>query len=446
MKRLILIFFLIVLFFYAQGITIAADISDFRFRAAVKGQEKYTHPVRLMLPHEVIKNTSAGFSDVRLFDDTGAEIPYVIYAQSRHKDTSKSFTWKIVDYQFMDTIQTIILERPKGIKIARDLKISTGAQDFARGVKIYTSQEQKTWELLADGSFFDFSSQVDFRKNEFKIQEIERRYLKVVVTDTAKPIAGEERMRFQYKDLSFSLNETIKGEIKIDDFTSYIGKEIREKYLHDEFIIQAPEAFTDKDGNTIIGLGELNIPADNVSLNIKNPYFYRHVELWIAEKDVEESYHISGKDVLYRIPDISDHKTTFSVHFMRPTHVRLKIINKDNPPLSVENVNIKWLRRNLYFMPEEGLSYTLYCGGGNIRMPDYELKKMIPNQYDKLMGYDEWIIGDLHANTGYAPKADDLLTQRVQSYLFIGLVLLLVCGLGFWVFKLMGKMSGDKKG
>ncbi|MBW1985407.1 MAG: hypothetical protein JRI53_11865 [Deltaproteobacteria bacterium] len=253
-------------------------------------------------------------------------------------------------------------------------------------------------------------------------------------------------MRFQYKDLSFSLNGTIKGEIKINNFTSYIGKKSKEKYLHDEFGIQPPKTFIDKDGNTIVVLGELNVPADKISLSIKNPYFYRQAELWIAEKDIEESYRAVGKNVLYRIPGISETKTTLPAHFIRPAHARLKIINKDNPPLAIENAKIKWVRRNLYFIPEKDRSYTMYWDGLNITRPDYELRKMISNQYDKLMGYDEWKIGNIQKNGAYAPRADELLTQRVQKYLFIGLVLLLVVGLGFWVFKLMRKMSEDKQG
>lgn len=444
MKRLILFFVSGVLFLGVQEAVSAATISDFRFQTPIQSQEPVSVPVRLALPYDIIKNTSAGFSDVRLFDDTGVGIPYVIYAQNRPKETRTSFSWEIVNYQYTDTTQTIVLKRPRDIGMARDLRISTSARDFARDISIFASTDRRSWKLMATGSFFDFSSQVDFRKNEFRIPEIHGPYLKVVVKDTTAPISGEERMRFKYKDLSFSLNEAIKGEIKLDGFSSYIGKEIREKYLYDEFIVQAHETSMDKDGNTIIALGEITIPADNVSINIKNPYFYRRVEVWVAEKDAEESYHMTGNDVLFRIPDISEDKTSLNVYFIRPAHVRLKIINKDNPPLQVERVNIKWLRRNLYFMPEKGRSYTLYYGGENIRTPEYELKKMIHNQYDTLMGYDEWNFGSIRENTAYSPKTDDRLTQRVQKYLFVGIVLLLVCGLGYWVFKLMGKMSEDK--
>ncbi|MBW1846892.1 MAG: hypothetical protein JRJ27_07055 [Deltaproteobacteria bacterium] len=446
MKRLMLTTFLVGLFFFAQGIVVASEVSDFKYQAPVKGEEKQTVSVRLKLPHEIIKNTSAGFKDLRLFDDTGVEIPYVIYAQSRPKETPKYFTWEIVNYHYTDTTQTIVLKKPRIISMARGLRISTKARDFAKEVKLYTSQDQKTWELLTTGSFFDFSSQVDFRKNEIKISEITGQYLKVALTDTVKPITGEENMRFQYKDLSFSLNGTIKGEIKINNFTSYIGKKSKEKYLHDEFGIQSPKTFIDKDGNTIVVLGELNVPADKISLSIKNPYFYRQAELWIAEKDIEESYRAVGKNVLYRIPGISETKTTLPAHFIRPAHARLKIINKDNPPLAIENAKIKWVRRNLYFIPEKDRSYTMYWDGLNITRPDYELKKMISNQYDALLSYDEWTIGNIQKNGAYAPRADELLTQRVQKYLFIGLVLLLVVGLGFWVFKLVRKMLEDKQG
>ncbi|MBW1985408.1 MAG: hypothetical protein JRI53_11870 [Deltaproteobacteria bacterium] len=118
MKRLMLTTFLVGLFFFAQGIVVASEVSDFKYQAPVKGEEKQTVSVRLKLPHEIIKNTSAGFKDLRLFDDTGVEIPYVIYAQSRPKETPKYFTWEIVNYHYTDSTQTIVLKKPRIISMA----------------------------------------------------------------------------------------------------------------------------------------------------------------------------------------------------------------------------------------------------------------------------------------------------------------------------------------
>lgn len=443
MKRLILF---IGLFFFTQGLAAATVTTDFKFKASILGDPTEPVSVRLILPFTIIKNTSSGFSDVRIFDDTGTEIPYVIYPQRRYKETPRSFSWKIVNYQYLDTVQTVVLKRPKDISIARDLRISTSAKDFIKGVSIYTSNDQKVWDALATGSFFDFSSQVDFRKNHIDIPEIKGMYIRIVFTDTASTATDKQNMRFQYKDLVFSLDGTVKGEIKINGFNSYIGKKKKETYFYDAIDIPTPKTFMDTDKNTIVKLGNLNIPVDQVVLNIKNPYFYRHVEWWVAEKDVDESYRFLRKDVLFRVPDLNEDKTVLPVQFARPAHVRLKIINKDNPPLKIENVHLKWVRRNLYFMPEKGRSYTLYWKGPNIKKPDYELRRMIPNHYDRLMGYRKWAIGDIQENRDYAPKDDAFKIQRVQKYIFVGIIILLVCGLGFWVVKLMGKMSEGKEG
>lgn len=445
MKRMTVIVASIILSFCAQGIVSAAHLSDFKFQTPIQREETHSVPVRLVLGYDIIINTSAGFSDVRIFDDTGVEVPYVIYAQSRPKETARYFSWEIVDYHYTDTTQTIVLKKPPHIDISHDLRISTNTRDFFRDVGIYESNDQKTWHMLMTGSFFDFSSQVNFRKNNVEIPEIEEPYLKIEITDPTRQNRGNESMRFQYKDLSFSINQTQKGEIKIDGFSSIIGKESKEISLYDEAAIQAPETVIDKDGNTLVKLGKLNVPAATILIRIGNPYFYRQVELWTAEKDSEELYHVTSRDVLYRIPDIRETKTQLPVHFNRPAYARLKIINKDNPPLIVENVTIRWVRRNLYFIPQKGRSYTLYFGGTNIKVPEYELKKIIANQYDKLIEYEEWAVGGIRENSSYSPKTDEELSQRIQKYLFIGLILLLVCGLGYWVFKLMGKMSESEE-
>ena len=122
----------------------------------------------------------------------------------------------------------------------------------------------------------------------------------------------------------------------------------------------------------------------------------------------------------------------------------LKIINQDNPPLQVEEVKIQWIRRNLYFIPEEDRGYELYLGGRNIRTPQYDLQRLIPDKYDKLMTYAECKLGALKKNEAYSPRPDPQSQAGFKKYLFPGLVILLVCILGFWVFRLMIKIPGNR--
>jgi hypothetical protein len=422
----------------------AVERSDFRFKAHLQADEKIGMPVRLALPRAVIAETSQDFSELRLFDNLGTEIPYVIYAQRGSTQTTQSFTWKVIDYQNIDGTQTIFLERPVGDSVINDLNLNTKARDFSKDCKIYASTDRTFWKLIADDSYFDFSSQIDLRKTTLKLPATKARYLRVILKNNDRPIDLGEDIRLRYKDLEFTLSGLKPGEIKIDGFTSTLGRTEHEAPLFDHAVFANPETFLDKERNTIVALGRVNLPIERASLKTKNTYYYRSIELWVAETDDEQSYQRVAQDVVYNIPGISTGKNSIAYNQSQHAYVRLKVINHDNPPLQVEEVTIEWIRRNLYFIPEAGHRYTLYCGGENIRAPRYELQKLVPDHYDQLMRYDEWTIGALQKNENYALKPAVPSQKPFERYLLTVLVILLVCGLALWAFRLMKNIPGGK--
>lgn len=443
MKRLIYIASVLALIM-TWSIAGAVERSDFRLKAPLQADEKIGLPVRLALSRAVITETSRDFSDLRLFDNLGTEIPYVIYSQRGATQTTQSFTWKVIDYQNTDGTQTIFLERPAGNGIIHNLHLDTKARDFNKSCKIYASSDRTFWKLIAHDSYFDFSSQIDLNKTTLKLPDTKARYLRVILKDNDRPINLGDDIRFRYKDLEFTLNGLKTGEIKIDGFTSTIGRTKHDPPLFDHAVFSKPHTFLDNEKNTIVSLGRVNLPIEKASLKIKNTYYYRSIELWVAETDDEQSYHRVAQDVVYKIPGVSSEKNTITYNQPQHAYLRLKVINKDNPPLQFEEVTIRWIRRNLYFIPEAGHRYTLYCGGENIRAPRYELQKLVPNNYDQLMRYDEWAIGVLQNNEDYAPKPVAPSQKPFERYLLTVLVILLVCGLALWAFRLMKHIPGSK--
>lgn len=423
-------------------ITPAAERSEFRMQAPITGGAEYAVPVRLTLSREIIAETARGFSDLRLFDDLGTEIPYCVYTQRQLEPTDKAIRWHVIDYHNIEGTQTIRLERRVEDRAIRDLTLITKDRDFNKGAEIYTSADRRSWTLTATGSFFDFSSQINLRNTTIKLSPTDTRYLKVILKDNVRSIDLGEDIRLRYKDLEFTLSGRMAGEIKIDGFSSNLVRTRPEHPVFDSTTFSNPQAFLDKERNTIIPLGRVNLPIERASFKVKNTYYYRSIELWTAETDDEQSYRRVAQDVVYKIPGVTETRDTVSFNQPQHAYVRLKVINHDNPPLQIEEVTLAWLRRNLYFIPEADRRYTLYCGRENIQAPHYELQKIVPNRYDHLMGYAEWKRETLQKNDGYKPKADLRSKAQFERYLLTVLVIVLVCGLAIWAFRLMKKIPG----
>ncbi len=126
----------------------------------------------------------------------------------------------------------------------------------------------------------------------------------------------------------------------------------------------------------------------------------------------------------------------------RYPYLRLKIVNHDNPPLTVQEATVTGTQRDLYFIPEPGRSYALYCSGNAVQTPKYDIKRR--HKYDRLLNYAEWQTGALQKNPNYRAKADPNAGQS-RRYLFVGFVILIAAGLGIWMLQLMKKAERRDK-
>jgi hypothetical protein len=117
--------------------------------------------------------------------------------------------------------------------------------------------------------------------------------------------------------------------------------------------------------------------------------------------------------------------------------VQVKILNADNPPLRLQQVDIAWVRQNLYFIPEASRRYTLYCGGTQIHRPIYELRHLLPAEHAKLQQYSVVSTGELRPNLNHRPASSQSTRSAFETTLFVVVLLLLACGMGFWLYRLM---------
>lgn len=417
---------------------------DFRFKAHMTGEKNAAVPVRLTLPKAVIANTDVDFNDIRVFDDRGIETPYIIYEESRLAPPPRSFTWKVIDYEIKQGIQSVVLERPKGAGTASDLNLITKARDFSKGMKIHASRDRLSWRLIAAGAVFDWSSQIDLRKTGLKISDPGDPFLKVVLEDKSASVPMGENIGLRYKDLEFTLHGGRTYALSIDRFFSHLDQEISVKGHFEEATFRDPKAFLDPDGNTIVELGRLYLPVHDITFQIRKDYFYRQIQFQVAHEACDKAYLPAASGVIFKMPHLNESKESMTVEQPKAPYARLKIVNNDNPPLEVQSIKIRWIRRNLFFIPESRRDYGLFFGGEKLSPPHYELNKIVSNKYDSLLSYAEWKIDEIQENEQYKPVSGIRSKVKLETMLFIVLIIFLVIGLGIWAFKLMKKLPNTR--
>ena len=423
----------------------AAERSDFEYLLALAGNGEADTPVRVMLAPEVITLTSNQFADLRVFDDQGQETPYIIYTQQ--SAPAIAFDWQILSYQGSAGTQTVTLERPAHIRgTVQALEIETPDRDFEKGLQIFASADQQSWTLLTTGAMFDFSSRINLRKTRLEFPATAATYLKIQIQENTAPQEQGENLRFRYKDLEFAVNDQFgTSELALTRFHSQALPENARPVEFSRTTFAQPKTYLDENNNTIVALGRVNLPLERVDLQIGKGFFYRTVELFVAQQDQDDAYFKAAQDVIYRVPGIDEEKTALELGQPQYPYLRLKIVNHDNPPLTVQEVTILWARRDLYFIPEPGRSYAVYCSGNASQTPKYDIQQIIPQKFDRLLLYPGWQTGALQKNPDYRAKADPNARAKLERYLFIGFVILIAAGLGAWMLQLMKKVEQNYK-
>lgn len=443
MKTFMMLFFLVLWCWISASF--AAERSEFEYLLPLEGTGKSDVPVRVPLTADLITLTSNHFADLRVFDDLGQETPYIIYPQ--RPAPTRFFEWKILSYQSSAGAQRMVLERPSHIQgPVQDLFVETPDRDFEKGIEVFGSLDRQAWELLERGTIFDFSSRIHLRNTRLEFAAAPARYLKVQIQENTTLQEQSENLRFRYKDLEFAVNEQHEPEeLTLTRFQSQSLPEYARPVEYSRLTFTQPKNTLDENKNTIVSLGRVNLPLERVDLRIGKGFFYRTVELLAAQQDREDAYSPVAQDVIYRVPGIAGEKTTLEFRQVQYPYIRLNIVNHDNPPLTVQEVTVLWAQRDLYFIPEAGRNYRLYCSGQGVRTPKYDIQQIIPQKYDRLLSYPEWQIGTLQQNRAYRPKANPNARAQFERYLFIGFVLLIAAGLGLWMLQLMKKVEHSYK-
>jgi hypothetical protein len=414
----------------------AAQPQEFRSLAVLHGPLTPGSPVRLQLPAAIIAATSNGFADLRLFDDQGQEIPYVIQAQNA-PPAPLTFTFRLLSYHRSAQEETIVLEKPASSGAFQEITMVTGGHDFHKAVRIDTSADLITWQVWHSDTIFDFTARLPLRKTTLEIPSTTARYVRLHLQDMEGAAFQGPELNLRYEGLSFQVRGSSVAEFRLEQIT---GRSGRVEPVYDRLSLTPSATSLDPAGNTVLHLGYVQLPVAELTLRVDNVYYYRQVELWAAESDQDKAYHQVASGVIYKVPGMPASHNTLTVQQAQRPYLRVKIHNGDNPPLRVPRLELAWVRVFLYFIPEASRRYTLYCGNPEIRAPAYELRHLLPTEAGRLQQYPLVTVADLQANPAYRPVREP--SRQVETIVLSVVILGLTAGLGLWLYRLLRKLPG----
>lgn len=427
----------------ATGAAQAVTPTQFRSHAPVAGELPVGQPVRLPLPREVFAASEHTLHDVRLFDDTGAETPFVIYQEPLQATDDPPFQFEVVSYEVGKDTTSIVLRRPEKVARFNRLTFSTGARDYKKMVVVETGSEDTVWIPVAHDVIFDYASRIAFRKTTIDIPVAGAPLVRLLLTDAPVDTPDSLQVKVQLGSDAVEMSGARPAAFRIDAITGqHRARETGDSPL-DEWVIDHPAVTVNQEKQTELVHDAVRLPVARFQFDVDNPYYSRSVRLFgnrQAKTPVWEPV-MSGELLFLTGMAEAQNVLTVGAPQFWPSF-KLQIANGDNPPLQIRRITIFWLRHNLYFIPEAGRRYTLHVGDAAVGPPDYEVGRLIPDRAEQLHQMPLARLGAVSANSAWkSVTPPGALRAKYETKVLIAVCVLLVGLIGVWSWRLMQRVA-----
>jgi hypothetical protein len=445
MKKLLFLFSLLACCLPLQAVAAPPTPADFRYCAEVNGALKAEALYQVHLTDELIQKAAPGLEDLRLFDAGQKETPFVVIKNNPPFETIETYTLEITGYENDASSATVITKLPKNHRPISMLNLDIPGTDFKKQIAASGSSDGKTWHPLVDDSIYDFSSQVTLRKTKVEFPSTDFHYFRLKLTDYKPQAAAQPSIRLKYDGLDFSVNGVKKKELRIRSVQGITQTPSEKKPVYDKKAFADFSSSMDKEGNTVI-VFQADLPADQLTLDVSNPYYYRTVKLYGSNTGKDDSYRLLAIEMLYRFPlsvEKHEEKNKIEQKISKQAFYRLVIVNKNNPPLEIKGIALAWAQQNLYFIAlKNDEKHSLCFGNHQLKRPEYDIAQFINQNTLPQHPYARVELSPVRGSAG-RPGWSEWFAGFEKLILKI-VVVILVIGMGLWLFMLL-KKAGEKK-
>lgn len=349
------------------------DLSKWQWSRSVDAQGE-TGFVRLKLTDEILDQSNVALTDLRVINESNDFVPHLIHwgriGTTEQKETRAA---KLINATFQEkSFSRVTLDFSEQVEKNR-VRVVTSGENYRRRVLVEASTDTLSWETLAENLYvFDVPGKSrSMRLDSLELPSNNFRYLRLTVynmPDDPRRIeilsADSERVTRSEKSDYVDVPAQIVSR-KLDPETR-------------ESIIQ-------------LDCGARNLPIDQLSFQISDPYFYRGFRL-LGRNSTTETVTMQAESgnasrvrdtpwmdvqsgVLYRIKE--NEKTSEHLRIERAEapfrFLQMCITNGDNPPLQVERISAMRRDVSVIFAAKAEAKFRLIGGNAEAGAPNYDL-------------------------------------------------------------------------
>jgi hypothetical protein len=360
-----------------------------------------TRLVSIRVPQDVYAHAAPFLADVRVIDDAGAEVPYVLRAQETRKEYAPPYAAAILENSFSPGHYTqIVLDLKKYDAFHSSLRIDTSQAEFMEWVEVAASDDARVWRVVQERApIFRFPREGHAGTNVVTYSPNNARYLRLRILD---------------------------GDRKFPVTTAAIlatpaGKSERET-LAIPFLPAKPAA--SGQSAWTVDLGSDNLPLREVRFQVGPGEFVREVTLE-SSPDGTQWYWV-GSGEIYRFAQGGRPCEQLSVTIggTPQRYLRVEIANGNDRPLNGVVPALYIAAQRITFQQKPGRSYRLLYGDSRANGPVYDLERRVSaQQVDAAMVAQA---GPEEFNSDWADPRPWTETHKFVLWLAVALAVLLI--------------------
>lgn len=325
-----------------------ACFSQFEYKGSLPQipESGYYH---ILLNPDVLSYSSSGLKDIRIKDEKGTEVPYLLRTEKPRKEEISFENFELTGNEFSrkDSLNRVIVDNRNKEEIRR-LCILIQAADVSKHIAVKGSEDRKNWYAVKQKTPITGSTDqdeaieilaVDLPKGNYRYYEL------LIGSNQSDPIQVLKVGKYKYSELLGNYTEvSLKHFVQVDstDKKTYLRfPKLNRSYYADKLGLDI-EFKTDY--RRVAGLTRLS-SGDNPHLSI--------IQEFTLSSKTGNDIQTSGLKV--------------------DKNIGLVIDNKDNPPLIIKGINILQLNRYLTVYLEKGIHYELFCGDAQVEAPQYDI-------------------------------------------------------------------------
>jgi len=343
---------------------------------------------RFYLDAAVFSVADEPLANLRLFDDTGAETPFLVRRSVPIRQVVRRVPFPAPSpvtafRELPDNRVELTVARDARTPEVAEIRLESTVRNFEKLVTVYGSTDGQTWTPLANAEpIYDYTRFVDVRKDAIPVTPgpytLYRIELGNIVERKDSPLVQIIRQT-RGGDNETETRSFLREPFRIE---RVLFIEQRQETVSEQFAVETAEfdasaltLATDANKHqTVVTFDAGGRPVTRLTVRTEDENFSRAARIEGCRVDTPDTWQelTSGRLTRIRAGRIRQDALTLDIPEARCVRLRLTIDNEDNPPVAITGLRLGETRYEALFFPKAGHRYTLAAGGHGFDVPRYD--------------------------------------------------------------------------